>query len=734
MATVQGMIGVRHDGGMTPADARPSAAGDHAEVAAAGTAGDEQSATLSVSLQGVRLRTKLLVAFGVAFASVVAIAVVKVGQTAVAGRAGWMVEDTLEIDIALVVFAAVAVGGAALWAMRSISQPLLRLGAAMERLGAGDLDVAIDIDGGRSDEIGAIALAANGYRKSLIESRRLAAEAEAERRRFELAITGMPIGLAVFDRNRRLVLSNRRYGDMYDLRPALTRPGTRWEDIIRERVRLGIYVGSDPEAYVEAAKALVARPEPYAEIVEYQDGRVFSINLQPTGDGGWVTTHEDVTAQRHNEARIAHLTRHDSLTDLPNRTHFRDRLDEAIRRGDPQPVVLCLDLDRFQTVNETLGHPIGDLLLKAAGERLRACVRDNDLIARIGGDEFAILQSDQRQPGAVIALAQRVVERLGAPFMVGGHQVVIGVSVGVAMAPDDGDTADRLMKSADQALYRAKAEGGAAYRFFEAEMDARMRARHRLETDLRQALIRQEFEVYYQPIVKVARNAISGFEALVRWAHPGRGIIQPDEFIPLAEEIGLIVPLGEWVLRRACADAALWPKEVKVAVNLSAVQFRSGRILQAVITALASSGLAGNRLELEVTESTLLAENAATTAALHQLRGLGVRVCMDDFGTGYSSLAYLRSFPFDKIKIDRSFIQDLGESANSLAILKVITGLGASLGMTTTAEGVETQAQFDLVKAEGCDEVQGTMIAEPVPADGVAAILDRFRGRDVAAA
>jgi len=712
----------------------PADAGPAATEAAGGTARDERGATLNISLRGVRLRTKLLIAFGVAFLAVIAVAVVKTGWTAVPGRGGWPTQDRLEIDIALAVFAVVAVGGAALWAMRSISQPLLKLGAAMQRLGDGDLEVAIDVDGDRSDEIGVLASAANGYRKSLVESRRLAAEAEAERRRFELAITGMPIGLAVFDRNRRLVVCNRRYGEMYELRPALTRPGTPWEDIIRERVRLGIFVGSDPDAYVEAARTLVTEPEAYAEVVEYQDGRVFSIRLQPTGDGGWVSTHEDLTGQRRNEARIAHLTRHDPLTDLPNRIHFRDRLDEAIRRSDPKPVVLCLDLDRFQTVNETLGHPIGDLLLKAVGERLRACVRDSDMIARIGGDEFAILQSDQRQPAAVIALAQRVVERLGTPFMVGGHQVVIGVSVGVAMAPEDGDSADRLMKSADQALYRAKGEGGGAYRFFEPEMDARMRARHRLETDLRQALVRQEFEVYYQPIVNLARNEISGFEALVRWAHPGRGIIQPDEFIPLAEEIGLIVPLGEWVLRRACSDAARWPKEVKVAVNLSAVQFRSGRILQAVITALASSGLAGNRLELEVTESTLLAESATTTAALHQLRGLGVRVCMDDFGTGYSSLAYLRSFPFDKIKIDRSFIRDLGQRASSLAILKVITSLGASLGMTTTAEGVETRAQLDLVKAEGCDEVQGAMIAEPVPAAGVAAILDRFRGRDIAAA
>ncbi len=642
--------------------------------------------------------------------------------------------EAVILHIVAIAFVSACFAGAIVWATRSVSRPLLRLSAAMRRIGAGDRAVAIEREAGRMDEIGVLAAAAKDYRDSLERSRQLAADAERQRRRFELAVDGMPIGLAVFDRDQRLIICNRRYGEMYGLGPELLKPGTAWESLVRERVRHGKYVGPDPEGYIQAVTTLVTRREPCADVVEFQDGRLFSINFQPTEDGGWVSTHEDVTDQHRIEARITHLTRHDPLTDLPNRAYFHERIDETFHRVGAKPVVLCLDLDRFRNVNETLGHPIGDLLLKAVADRLRHCVRDNDLVARIGGDEFAVLQSDQRQPTAATMLAQRIVERLGAPFMIGGHQIIIGASVGIAMAPADGDTADRLLKSGDQALNRAKGEGGGAYRFFEPEMDARMRARRALELDLRQAMIRQEFELHYQPIVSLARNRITGFEALIRWMHPERGVILPDDFIPLAEEIGLIVPLGEWVLRRACGDAAAWPKDIKVAVNLSPVQFRSGRLLQAVITALAASGLPGNRLELEITETVLLDETIGTVATLHQLRGLGVRVCMDDFGIGYSSLGYLRSFPFDKIKIDRSFIHDLGESGSSLAILRAVAGLGASLGMTTTAEGVETTAQYDLVKAEGCDEAQGTFIGEPAPVSAIAGLLDRFVRRDTAAA
>ena len=677
---------------------------------------------------------RLLVAFGIALFAVLSIAAFVIGERLFFTPSTGDMRRLVALDTAIIVLAILAIAGAAHWAVRSVTEPLRRVGDALERLNAGDVSAAAsDADRDRDDEIGVIASATAGYRESLRESRRLAAEAEAERKRFEAAIAGMPIGLAAFDSGRRLVLCNRRYADMYGLSPAFTRAGTPLEDIIRERTRQGIFVGSDPEAYVEATRALVARPEPYAEVVEYQDGRTISIRLLPTGDGGWITTHEDLTDRRRSEAQIAHLARHDILTDLPNRAHFQDRLAEGVRRGDTRAIVICLDLDRFQRVNETLGHPIGDLLLKAVADRLRACVRETDLLGRIGGDEFAILQLDHRQPASVIALAQRIVERIGAPFMVGGHQVVIGASLGIAMGPEDGATAEALMRSADQALNRAKADGGGAYRFFEPDMDSRMRARHLLESDLRQALIRREFEIFYQPIVNLARNEVSGLEALVRWRHPHRGLVLPDEFIPLAEEIGLIVPLGEWVLRQACADAVRWSDRLKVAVNLSAVQFRSGRLLQAVITALAHSGLAGNRLALEVTESTLLSDNDATVAALHQIRGLGVRVCMDDFGTGFSSLAYLRSFPFDTIKIDRSFICDLATAPSSVSILRAITSLAASLGMTTTAEGIETAEQYDLVKAEHCDEGQGNYIAAPVPAAEVAALLARLRVRAAAA-
>src|SRR3954447_19088175 len=434
----------------------------------------------------------------------------------------------------------------------------------------------------------------------------------------------------------------------------------------------------------------------------------------------------DVTRYREAEAHIRHMAHHDALTGLANRALFRERLGRALaaarRRGGPV-AVLCLDLDRFKPVNDTLGHPVGDALLRAVAARLLACVREGDTAARLGGDEFAALEAGAGQPEAAEALARRLVEALSAPYEVLGHQVVVGASVGVALAPGDGGDPDELLKRADMALYRAKADGRGTFRSFEPGTDARLQARRLLELDLRKALAAGELELHYQPLVDLRTGAVSALEALLRWRHPARGLVPPGEFVPLAEEVGLIVPVGEWVLARACADAAGWPGGGRGAVNLSAAQFRGRELVAAVVGALAAAGLAPARLELEITETVLLRDGEATLATLRELRALGVRIAMDDFGTGYSSLGYLRSFPSDKIKIDRCFVRDLGASADCEAIVRAVTGLGGSLGIATTAEGVETEEQLERLRAEGCDEAQGFHLGRPMPAAEVAAFL-----------
>ena len=434
----------------------------------------------------------------------------------------------------------------------------------------------------------------------------------------------------------------------------------------------------------------------------------------------------DVTERLATEARIAHMAQHDALTGLPNRDHLRGRMEEAmarVRRGESM-AVLCLDLDHFKAVNDTLGHPVGDTLLKAVTDRLRKCVREVDTVARFGGDEFIVLQPGIEHPEQAGILAQRLIETVSEPYSLDGHQVVIGMSVGIAVALTDSDDPDTLIKNADMALYRAKTDGRGAYRYFESEMDARLQRRRVLELDLRKAFVAKEFELFYQPLVNLASNHVIGFEALLRWNHPQRGMISPAEFIPLAEEIGVIVPLGEWVIRQACMEAACWPGDLKIAVNLSPAQFRSRALVLNVISALGASGLPANRLELEITESVLLQDNEATLATLHQLKDLGVRIAMDDFGTGYSSLSYIRSFPFDKIKIDRSFVSDLSAS-DCLAIVRAVAGLGLSLGMVTTAEGVETEEQLQQVREQGCTEMQGYLFSPPRPAGELGPFLVR---------
>jgi len=462
------------------------------------------------------------------------------------------------------------------------------------------------------------------------------------------------------------------------------------------------------------------------------DGRTIDVAIyaQPLpydGEAGVMMAMLDITERKKAEARIAFMAHHDALTRLPNRVLFRERMETALaqlERSDQQVAVLCVDLDHFKTVNDSLGHPVGDMLLREVGNRLREALRDTDTVARLGGDEFALVQTNLRAAEDAGTLAHRLLDILRAPYDLDGHLVTIGASIGIAVAPFDGADADKLLKNADMALYRAKDDGRNTVRFFEAEMDARAQARRRTELELRLAIAEGRLEVHYQPLVDLGSGRVAGFEALLRWNHAERGAISPAEFVPIAEETGLIGALGSFVLNRACHDAAAWPDDVKIAVNLSPLQFRTGNLVDLVLAALKDSRLAPQRLELEITETLLLDRSEQVLKTLHALRKIGVRISMDDFGTGYSSLAYLRSFPFDKIKIDRSFVRDLGQNPDSQAIVRAIVGLGSSLGITITAEGVERAEDLELLRAEGCNQGQGFLFSKAAPASDVPLLIE----------
>ena len=508
----------------------------------------------------------------------------------------------------------------------------------------------------------------------------------------------------------------------------LLMPLTRGSDMADlYQVLAGVAPGLPAEVeHFEGAAGQVIRPRQFAVPGA---PTVLTLEINKINADTLMAVVQDATELHLAEARIALMVRHDALTKLPNRILFRERMEQAIAmigRGMTF-ALMCLDLDKFKQVNDTLGHPVGDALLVAVADRLKACVREGDTVARLGGDEFAIIQIDMRQADDANVLAQRIIAAFREPVDVDGHRIMTGVSIGVAVAPGDGVLHGTLMRNADIALYLAKAEGRGSARFFEAEMDARIHTRLVLEQDLQGAVGRNEFELYYQPLVSLVRNRIVGFEALLRWHHPLRGVVSPLEFIPVAEETGLILAIGEWVLRTACHEAKNWPDDIGVAVNLSPVQFRKDDLVATVQAALAASGLRPERLELEITESVFLRDTDGTLKALNQFRAMGIGVALDDFGTGYSSLGYLRSFPFTKIKIDQSFVRDMTTNKDSATIVSAVTSLGKCLGMATIAEGVETLEQLNRLRETGSTQAQGYLFSRPRPASEVPWLIDRLR-------
>ena len=538
----------------------------------------------------------------------------------------------------------------------------------------------------------------------------------------DTAINNMTQGLLLFNATGHLVICNQSYLDMFGLSRDVVKPGFHLRDLILYRKELGSFVG-DVDAY--CAKFLNPQNDEIRDAVtDTPDGRRIRLVYKRSPDGGWATTLEDVTERSRFEARIEHLAHYDALTDLPNRTLFQLHAEKMIAGLPDIPfAILYIDIDEFKGINDSLGHLIGDEFLRAVSQRLRGCVAKNDFVARLGGDEFAIVQYGVDRDADVSALIDRVYQALRSPFECHGHRLSADASIGVAVAPRDGSLLLGLLKSADLAMYAAKAAGRRTYRFFAVGMETEANSRRELEQDMRAAMIEGGFVIHYQPLVDVGSEEIVGCEALLRWRHPRRGMISPAEFIPVAEETGLIQEIGQWVLDTACREAASWPVHIRVAVNVSPVQFKSQTLPLNVATALANSGLDPRRLELEITEAVLIGDDEAALTTFAQLRELGVHIALDDFGTGYSSLRYLHRFPFDKIKIDRSFVKEVADGTGASSIIRAVVGIAGERDMITTAEGVETRLQLETVRELGCTQMQGYLFSAARPAQEIRAML-----------
>jgi diguanylate cyclase (GGDEF)-like protein len=569
---------------------------------------------------------------------------------------------------------------------------------------------------------------------------RTEAKARHKAEQLQLTLENMSQGIMLVTKDLQIPVINGRCGELLDLPAAIVKSPPRFDQLLELQAQLGEFHNvASPSDRISAGRgeshaapglAICERTMPNGTVIEVRSGAL--------PDGGFVQTFTDITKRCEAEARVARLASEDPLTGLPNRRVFRSALDQVSRRPDPAardaraPIefaVLSLDLDRFKVVNDTLGHRIGDLLLQEVAKRLKQALRESDALARLGGDEFAVVVAAAQSRPALEALARGLIEAIGQSYEIDGHRIRSSVSIGIAIGPLDGENADDLLVAADLALYAVKAAGRGTYGFYDKSMNEGLKDRRQIEMDLREAIERGELELHYQPIIGLRSNVVTGFEALARWRHPIRGMVPPAVFIPVAEDSGLILPLGEWALTEACRRAAQWPDHLKVAVNLSPVQFSIPSLYNVVKSILAETGLAPHRLELEMTERLFMEDSAKTLSTLHQLKQLGVRISMDDFGTGYSSLSYLRSFPYDKIKVDRAFVSDLAEGTEHVAIVQAVVSIARALGMATTAEGVETVGQREFLTALGCDEAQGYLFSTPVPIEKVPEVIAAWTGR-----
>jgi diguanylate cyclase (GGDEF)-like protein len=551
-----------------------------------------------------------------------------------------------------------------------------------------------------------------------------AGELEHANLRFDVAINNMTQGLCLYDGDRRIVISNRKYAEIYRLDEQQVRSGISLREVMAWRRQRGTELACPDDDYTDS--------EETSHIQELADGRTIAIARQLMPGGGWLSTHEDITERRRNEKQIAYLAEHDQLTGLPNRASFLRTLDRSAS-GTARHAVFLLDLDKFKDVNDTLGHAAGDGLLQEVASRLKSEIRGGDVVARLGGDEFAIVQRlENGDHEAAVSLAQRIIDLIARPLELDGQPARVGASIGIVLSPEQGVESADLLRKADLALYAVKAEGRNGFRFYDAGMSWSIEGRKWLEAELRIAIERKEFELFYQPILDVSSQTIRGAEALIRWHHPRDGLVLPERFISLAEETGLIVPLGEWILRQGCKDAATWPADFRIAINLSARQFKKGDLFDKVLNALVASGLSPERLELEITETTLLENEAENLHTLRRLKDIGVTIVLDDFGTGYSSASYVTQFPFDKIKIDRSFVQGMTERRECAAVVASILALAKGLGIAVTAEGVETPEQLHQLTVDGVDQAQGDLIGRPAPAGARPAEVRTLPARSVA--